>query len=136
MSLAGVAAVVVVSVPATNSQVVVTALDGVGRRDVVVTSNTGVNVRLVNGWTYSQITSVTPSFGQRGTVVTIVGIRLLAEGSSVSSVSLAGVPVSQIVSADASTIVVVTWSHVVDANMTGAVTVTVDNGQRVSLDNA
>lgn len=94
--------VTLAGIPATlisgnNTHVVVTANAGplstatpVG--DVVVIGDTSVSTRLVGGWTYSEIESVTPAFGQRGTRVTISGVRLLGDGANASSVSLVGIP--------------------------------------------
>lgn len=60
-------------------------------------------------FTYLQVSveSVTPNFGQYGTIVTIKGIGLLAGGTVVSSMSLANVSVENVLSASNSEIKVV-----------------------------
>lgn len=64
--------------------------------DVMVTANTGAIVRndVDVSWTYEilgTITSIEPTVGQQGVVVTIRGDSLVSRGSSISECSLAGV---------------------------------------------
>jgi hypothetical protein len=60
--------------------------------DVVIIGDTNIETRLVQGWTYSVVSSIEPSSGQDGTYVTITGTRLLAGGSQATTVTLAGFP--------------------------------------------
>ena len=72
-----------------------------GTGDVQVVGDTGVTVTLRNAWTFSDIETVLPNHGQRGTLVTITGTALLAGASGpadVKDVLLAEVSVDQIVS--------------------------------------
>jgi len=65
-----------------------------GAGDVVLVADSGAIVTSVNGFTYleeSTIDSVLPSSGQEGTIVVIIGQRLLGGGDSIVSASLAGV---------------------------------------------
>ena len=74
---------------AKNTEVVATLVtSSTGVVDVVETGTSGVTVRLHNGFTFSAVDSVTPTYGQRGTVVTIAGLALLSGGSNVSEVLL------------------------------------------------
>jgi hypothetical protein len=108
--------------------------DAVG--DVVLTSNTGVVVRLTNGWTYSQITEVSPAVGQRGTRITISGHALLAAGSSVASVSLVGVAVASIESESDTEIVVVARENALSEDVTGSIIIVNDEDRPVEGANA
>jgi len=69
-----------------DSQIVVTASGSsvaINQGDVVITSDTGAIVRALQGWSYAaavNITAVSPSRGQRGTLVTISGSGLLGAG--------------------------------------------------------
>lgn len=103
--------------------------------DVVITGDTGVVVRYVNGWTYSEVTSVVPPAGQRGTVVQISGFELAAGGSSISAVSLGGVPVAEIVERSANSVKVIARRRAVDEPTAGDILITADNGQEVRLAN-
>lgn len=106
------------------------------RGDIVVTSDTGVSVRRVNGWTYSGISSISPNSGQRGTVVTIRGTALLASGTDVDTIRLSEVLVSSVLSASDTEIVVVAGPEIVEREIPGAVTITANNGQVVSRSDA
>ena len=100
--------------------------------DVVITGDNGNTVRKIGGWTYSVVDSITPSFGQGGTRVTISGVGLLAGGSSVTSVTLVGVAASSIPSASDTSIVVVATVQTNTADNTGLALITLNNGQTVS----
>jgi hypothetical protein len=72
-----------------DSLVVVQAADGMGavNQSVTLTSNTGSIVELQQGWMYrpsGQIMSISPMFGQYGTLVTIKGSNLLGQGTSIN----------------------------------------------------
>ena len=62
--------------------------------DISIENIRHIFARLIDGFTYlpeGAIYSVTPSFGQSGTRVTLSGERLLGGGSSISSVSIGGI---------------------------------------------
>lgn len=141
VSFAGVAAFVV---SATDTRAVVQVLDPIINGttlsapddlvgDVVITSDTGVFLRVVDGWVYSSVGSVVPASGQRGTIVTIRGTALFAGGTTVSSVELGGVPVLSVAANSSDEIVVVARERSVSLSTSGAVTITMNNGQTVSL---
>ena len=92
-------------------------------------------MRKPGGWTYSTVSSVTPSSGQRGTFVTISGTALLAGGSSVTQVKLAGVIVASVRYESQTEIVVVARDQTVFADLQGNVEITLNNNQRVVGDN-
>ena len=80
-------------------QVVAGASAQAGQGHVVVTADTGATATLVNGWTYvpqPQVSSISPASGQIGTRVSIFGTSLLGGASGISAVSLADVPVQDI----------------------------------------
>jgi len=90
-------------------------------------------------WLYLQppvIDSVTPSWGQYGSLVTIHGSNLLAGGSSFSNITLAGVSVTQIVSFNDSNVVVQANGFATSANVTGDVFLQTDTHAIVSRANA
>ena len=63
-------------------------------QNVVLTSDSGAVVTGLGLWSYltqGSVTSVSPSVGQEGTVVTIVGSGLLGGGANAVSVTLSGV---------------------------------------------
>ena len=81
--------------------------------NVTLMNNVGAEYTVVGGWSYvvpSDIDALEPAVGQVSSVVTIHGRSLLVGGATVEMVSLAGVPVSSIVSATNETIVVVAGS--------------------------
>jgi mucin-19 len=130
VTLAGVGAIVQ---SATDNQVVVTVVAlGSGRGDVVVTGNGGAVVRLVDGWAYSAIDSVTPASGQRGTIVTIRGFALFGGGQNISSVVLAGNPVAQVLAANDTIVVVQANEDSVGGQRMGDLVLTADNGKTTS----
>ena len=100
----------------TNTSVSVVASSGTAGAPgaVSMVANTGAFIQLGSQmWTYaaaSNITSVTPSIGQIGTLVTISGSNLLGQGTTVASVSLVGV-LAIVASADNFKITVVAASH-------------------------
>ena len=62
--------------------------------DVSVENNRHIFARLVNGFTYlpeGAIYTVSPSFGQRGTIISLTGERLQGGGDSVVAVDIGGV---------------------------------------------
>jgi hypothetical protein len=73
-------------------------------------ADSGAEIVLDAAWTYldqSVITSFSPVLGANGTVVTIVGERLLGGGNSIVRVSLAGVAARSIGLASNTEVVVV-----------------------------
>ena len=94
-----------------NSQIIVevpqTALVGVV--DLTVTSISGSIVYSLGSWTFAaagQVSSVVPSNGQVGTIVTISGTKLRGSGVAVASVTLAGVHANITSESDSQVIVV------------------------------
>jgi hypothetical protein len=130
VTLAGQAAGAIVS--STNAAVVVTvASAGATSGVVVLTADSGA---VVQGgvFTYlaeSTLTTVTPSSGQFGTVVTLSGLRLYGGGAQVVSVTLAGTAAS-IVNESDSEVVVVAGDR---AAGSGHVVVTADTGATTTL---
>ena len=118
-----------------NSVVVVQAADGRSamNQSVTLISNTESIVELRQGWMYrpsGQITSVSPSFGQYGTQVTITGSNLFGQGTSIK-VTL-GQAESTVINAS-DNVVVVRASRV--ENVTGVpenVTITANTGAFVT----
>jgi len=129
VTLAGSLALPVVS--NNNTYVTVIAIAGTGG-DVVVTSNTGAVVRLINGWTYSQVLSVSPSSGQRGTVVTIAGLGLFGTGSNATVVQLAQTNVAAILSMNSTQIVVIAKALFVSDDLSGFVSITTNSKQTIA----
>jgi len=102
-----------------------------GSGDVLIIGSTGVPVRLVNGWTYSTISSIVPNSGQKGTVVTILGTALLAAGTQPTSVLLGNVAAS-VQSYSATNITVVAGSNLVFQDQPGFVKINTNSGQAVT----
>ena len=102
-----------------------------GRVEIV--SDTGSIVSVDASWSYSQlgsITSITPSIGQKGIMVTISGTNLLgSSGGQVTSVTLAGVSAT-VVSSTNSTVVV--RAGYISSAATGPVQLTVDSGPMIT----
>ena len=76
--------------------------------DIVLTADTGAQVTRVNGWTYVRygtISSVTPSTGQYGTRITLIGTDLTAGASSVQEASIGGVTAFEIESSSPTQVV-------------------------------
>jgi len=105
-SIAGIPAVVVSQ---SDTQVILRA--GYGTTQVgaiVLVADTGANCTSSSDWAYiraGDVYSVQPNIGQGGTVVTIAGYQLFSGGNSISSVTLAGVPVDRILSQSSSQVV-------------------------------
>ncbi|EDQ84874.1 uncharacterized protein MONBRDRAFT_29861 [Monosiga brevicollis MX1] len=116
---------------ADGTWLVVTAGNGVGTGtgDVETVSDSGVRTVLLDGFTYTAITAASPAFGQRGTVITLIGQALLAGGSDVVDVEIAGVDVAEIREANASRLVVVAAELTNSNDLVSDVVVTLDNGQ-------
>ena len=78
--------------------------------DISYTVNTGARVRIPNRWQYvapGTITGVSPSVGNRGTVVTITGSGMFGGGSGAAMVLLNTIPASEILVNDTNFIRVV-----------------------------
>ena len=76
--------------------------------DIVLISDSGAQVSLIDSWTYVQvgmIDSVSPQSGQYGTRVTITGERLTAGGVSVQSVVINGVGSLEVLSSSSTEVV-------------------------------
>jgi hypothetical protein len=96
---------------------------------IVLTNEDGAIVTSETNWTYlpqSEIHSVTPSTGQYGTKVVIKGAQLLAGSGSLSSASLAGVDVAEIVEESESEIVVIAAAH--SEPLVGDIKLVAENG--------
>lgn len=110
VTLAGVPVLRIVSESDTEVVVIAnTSSDRPIQGDVILVADSGATVRLRNGFKYIDagvISSVTPLAGQLGTFVTIVGERLFGGGDHVASVRLGDVVVSEIVSQNATLVVV------------------------------
>jgi hypothetical protein len=102
---------------------------------VTLVANTGAVVSNVTGWQFlaeGVVSSVTPSSGRVGTLVTIAGSRLLGDGFLLTGVTLAGVPVLQVVSFTDTAVVVVAGDG---AASTGDVVLTSETGSQVTSTN-
>ena len=84
----------------TYIKVRVNAGNSVGAGDVRIVTDSGAFIVLEDGWEYldaGDINDVSPSSGQFGTIVSITGTSLLGGGGSITSITLAGIAVEQIV---------------------------------------
>jgi len=104
---------------------------GLNLGHVEITMASGVVIRKVNAWTYSTVDSLSPASGQQGTVVTITGVRLLGNGSAPAAVSLGGTSVTEILSYDASTVVVRAGIRTITEDQSGLVSIVSSNGQTI-----
>ena len=95
--------------------------------DVVVTGNTGVETTLLNGFTYSLVTSLEPSSGQGGTLVTISGIALTGDDSSVASATIAGIT-SSVISQNSTVVVLQAGARSNGARETGTIRLSLADG--------
>merc|ERR1712166_474067 len=78
--------------------------------DIKLVAENGASSERVNGWTYvapGDITAVSPSAGQAGTVVVIEGTNLLGGADSIATVYLGGEEVEQVVLSGDTQVVVV-----------------------------
>ena len=117
---------------ASDTSIIVVAQQAVnsltpGRVEVV--SNTGAIISVDATWSYSQlgsITSISPDIGQQGNMVTITGTSLLgSSGSSVTDVTLAGLPATVVSSTDTTVMVRAGYSS---SAVAGPVQLIVDSG--------
>lgn len=120
-----------------NTEVKVKVYPGkkVGKSDIVVTSSNGAYVVLANGWEYldqGDINEVSPSSGQYGTQVSITGTGLLGGGSNITSLTLAGIAVKQIVKQTDKLIQVVVQVDKTNVSRSGDVVIQTDTGAVVS----
>lgn len=100
--------------------------------DVVVVSDSGAITTLVNGWTQhvdAEITTLTPSKGELGTIVVISGERLLGGGDHISKVVLAGAEATVLESSDTA----VTVRSEINVPQVGDVQMTADTGAYTEL---
>eukprot|EP00048_Salpingoeca_helianthica_P009485 m.135995 g.135995 ORF g.135995 m.135995 type:complete len:990 (+) comp14881_c0_seq3:2221-5190(+) len=108
-----------------------------GTGDVVLTADSGAVVRRHNAWQYitaGNVTTVTPSQGQAGTVVEIVGVGLLAGGSRVVSVTLAGIPATIINFTN--TVIRVVVNRGSGVQTTGAIVIMAETNAMITAPNA
>ena len=128
ITLAGVAVKSITSLSKTKIVVVADEADAAKTGDVVLTSTNGATVELTNGWKYvapAEITGVNPEEGQIGTRVEIAGTGLLAGGSEVDSLTLAGADVQEILFANDTLIIVTAGAN--STAETGTVTYVTDS---------
>ena len=128
ITLAGVAVKSITSLSKTKIVVVADEADAAKTGDVVLTSTNGATVELTNGWKYvapAEITGVNPEEGQIGTRVEIAGTGLLAGGSEVDSLTLAGADVQEILFANDTLIIVTAGAN--STAETGTVTYVMDS---------
>ena len=117
-----------------NTQITIKVYPGktVGVGDVHIITDTGAFVLLADGFEYldpGDINAITPSSGQYKTEVSITGSGLLGGGAEITSLTLAGIPVEDLVSATDDEIKVI----VAAANEhTGDVVIVADTGAVVS----
>jgi len=108
-----------------------------GPQDAIVTSNTGSVVTLDEAYLPNQleanITAVSPSSGQVGTVIEIEGRALLGGGNAVESVTLNGAEVLRIYPGANDSHIVVSAGNGTGA---GAIVITSDTGAIARLNNA
>ena len=131
----------------TDSPAAVVVVAGAGNPsgvlgDVVLEADTGARATVANGWTYlstSVISAISPTSGQIGTRAVISGSRLLGGGSSISAVTLAGVPATVSVGGNDTTVGVVagagvggTVGNVVVVSNTGAITTLVSGWEYIN----
>eukprot|EP00039_Didymoeca_costata_P012578 m.181821 g.181821 ORF g.181821 m.181821 type:complete len:619 (+) comp15520_c0_seq1:3-1859(+) len=118
-----------------NSSISVAAGNGVaGVGDVVIKSDTGAEVVIVDGWTYltpASISSVSPTSGQAGTRVDIVGVGLLGGSKGVPKVYLSGVEAQTILNFSETSISVVAGA--LNVTKSGNVTIVASSGATVNL---
>jgi hypothetical protein len=118
----------------TETEIVVTAedSDSEGAGDVVIVSDSGAIVTLEDGFTYvaaGSIDEISPASGQVGTRVTILGSNMLAGGTELVSVKLAGVEVAEITSSSDDKVEVIAAAslfaegEIIFVSDTGAITI-------------
>ena len=99
--------------------------------DIVIENAIGELARLIDGFTYlaeGVIIDVTPDRGQRGTVVTVTGHRLLGRGSSIVMATLAGLT-TRIMNSSNSTVTLEVLTNVNSTvSVVGDVVLTADSG--------
>ena len=94
----------------------------------MITSDTSVEITILEAWSYSVIESIAPAAGQGGTVVTISGASLTADGENVTKVELDGVEASIVSFND--TVVIVEADAITNGNdQEGTVVLELSNGQ-------
>jgi hypothetical protein len=98
--------------------------------DLVVEADSGATATFEDGWEYvgnGNVTGVTPSVGQAGTLITIAGSGLLGGGASAASVALAGVAAAVVSSSESAVVVVAGGSNTTVA-LTGDVEIVASTG--------
>ena len=129
-SLVGTAAQVTSS--SATQVVIVAASASAGLGDLILVADTGATVTRINGWTYlteGLVTSISPTSGQLGTLVTIAGSNLLLGGSSIASVTLNAV--SATVGSTSNTQIIVT-AAASSASSASDVVIVADTGATIT----
>jgi len=104
--------------------------------DISVENSDGSIARLVDGFTYiaeSVVNDVMPTSGQRGTVVTVTGDRLLGGGDYIVTATLAGLDTIVMNSSNTSVVLVVANSGDTNMSMVGDVVLISNTGAMVRL---
>ena len=133
VTLAGIDAGSITKQEATRIELVAAASPNAKRGDVVLTSENGAQIAMVNGWAHvnpPQINELDPDEGQVGTTVTVSGADMLAGAEKIESATLAGTAVSSIASSNATHVVVVAGKKTGDAE--GVVVLVADSGATVT----
>ena len=99
--------------------------------DIVVENAIGELARLIDGFTYlaeGVVIDVTPDRGQRGTIVTVTGHRLLGGGNSIQTATLAGLT-TRIMNSSNTTVTLEVLNNVDSSvSVIGDVVLTADTG--------
>jgi hypothetical protein len=117
---------------------VVAGAGNIGAGDVVVIANSGALTTFDDAWTYTEpgeISTVNPSSGQSGTLVSIAGSALHGGGTEIVAVSLAGID-AEIIFENDTLVEVVAGEKSNSETEIGAVSVTSDTGAVITLDDS
>ena len=130
VTLAGVEAEIV-DATADSVKLVVRDSADTGPGDIVMTAGTGGRVTSTDGWTYKQkgvVLTVSPSSGREGTEVSIYGLSLFGHGSTIETVTLAGISATIVDQTDLYVIVTTPAADAAD----GAIEITSDTGATIT----
>jgi hypothetical protein len=105
-----------------------------GPGDVIITGSTGDVTRAAGAFTYSEILSVTPDTGQRGTRITIAGNALLAGATNVTDVRLSIADAEEIVSFSETEVVATLAAVNVNRDSLQSITIVMDDDATVAAE--
>jgi hypothetical protein len=128
VTLAGIEATIIEQ--NSTSIIVQAAVSNASVGNVILESDTGATLTVVNGWTYRTpgvISVVSPASGQVGTRVVISGTDLAGGGGDIISVTLGGVEATVFNATNSSIVVIAQFS----APQIGDVIITSDSGAQV-----